>query len=417
MNFALYLSKRLRLTATEKKANTTGVVIAVAGVALAIMVMEITLGVVAGFKKGVTDKLMGFEGQVVVQAAYDYSSGEQERSLSFEPELRKALAEEAPGASVSLRYRMPGLLKTDTDFAGVYFTAHDTAHDFLFEKSCMAEGEFPDYSDSGSIMDIVLSKATAQSLGINPGEKVNVCFFADEAVRMRRFRVAGTYESGFSEYDNTVAFASLEALQGLGDGDSLAGTEIELSGISLDEAAPLAERLQQRLLDDYRDGRTAKLYPVDNITHTGAGYLNWLALLDTNVAVIFVLMLCVAALTLVSSMFILILERIPTIGILRAMGATRSQIRSTFIFMAMKVVGMGLVIGNVLGLGLLALQKAFLIVPLDPGMYFLKYVPVDISVWAVLGLNIGAAAAAWLILILPSGMAAKVSPAVSMRFD
>lgn len=417
MNVAWYISQRLRLTAKGRKANTTGVVIAVAGVALAIIVMEITLAVVAGFKHGITRKLTGFEGQVTVQPAFDYASEQQESYISLTPQLVKTICEVVPEADMALKFSIPGLLKTDTDFAGVYFTAKPSDAGFAFEKSCITAGQFPDYASPDNASKIVISEPTARSLGLGLGDKINVCFFQNEAVKMRRFEVAGLYESGFAEYDATVAFASLPALQRVAGTDSLTATAIELSGVTLSDAARTAERLQTRLLNDYSTGTLAELYPVDNITHTGAVYLSWLSLLDTNVVVIFILMLCVAAFTLISSMFILILERIPTIGILRAMGASRRQVRRVFIFMAMKVVGTGLIIGNALGLTLLLLQKHFQFLPLDPRTYYLHAVPVEISPLAFVLLNLGAIVAAWLILILPSSMAAGISPAVTMRFD
>lgn len=417
MNTPLFISRRLRLTTAGAKANTTGVIIAVAGVALAIIVMEITLAVVAGFKHGITEKLMGFEGQVSVLPAYDYTAERQEPYITLTPELADAISHNTSGAPLSLKFSMPGLLKTDDDFAGIYLTARNHDYAFDFERSCVTDGIFPDYSDEDNGLKLVLSRTVARSMGLETGDKINVCFFIDDAVRMRRFEIAALYESGFAEYDASVAFASLSTLQRLARVDSLTATSVELAGISIPEAAGTAERLQSALLSDYHDGSLPKLYPVDNITHTGASYLSWLALLDTNVVVIFILMLCVAAFTLISSMFILILERIPTIGILRAMGAPRAFVRRVFMLMAMKVVGTGMIIGNVLGIGLLLLQKHLQFIHLDPKVYYLHFVPVEISPLSVLLLNIGAVVAAWLILILPSSMASRVSPAVTMRFD
>jgi len=417
MNFPLYMASRLRLTSAGKKANTTGLTIAVAGVALALMVMEITLAVVTGFKHGITRKLMGFESQVVVQPPYSYDTSTQARYICLSPELSEVIGEEIPDASVSLKISMPGLLKTDSDFAGVYFVGHDSAHDFSFERSCLTKGSFPDFNSDEAKNSIVISQPTASALGLDTGDRINVCFFVNDAVKLRRFDIAGIYESGFEEYDATVAFASLATLQRISSVDSLSGTQIDISGLSVKQTPASAERLQLRLLSDYQANRSDQIFPVDNVTHTGATYLSWLSLLDTNVAVIFILMLCVAGFTLVSSMFILILERIPTIGILRAMGATRRQVREIFIFMAMKVVGIGMLIGNVLALCLLWIQNQYHIVPLDARMYYLDSVPVEISPWAVACLNVGVAVAAWLILILPSIMAAKVSPALSVKFD
>lgn len=417
MNFPLYISRRLQLTSSSRKANTTGVVIAVAGVALAIMIMEITLAVVAGFKSGVTEKLTGFEGQISVLPAYNYNTGEQDQYLSISPSLVATIADVIPEAEISMKFRLPGMIKTNTDFAGVYFTARDSAHDFSFEKNCIVSGEFPDYTLEDNSSKIVISESTARSLRIGLEDKINVCFFVNDNVKMRRLQVAGIYDSGFAEYDGTVAYASLPTLQSIAGVDSTSVTEIELTGVTLSRAAKAAEDLQNRFLLEYRTGEAQEVYPVDNITHTGAVFMSWLALLDTNVVVIFVLMLCVAALTLVSSMFILILERIPTIGILRAMGASRGQVRHVFIYLAMKVVGIGMLLGNLLGIGIVLLQKNFHLIPLDAKMYYLHYVPVEISPLAFVLLNLGAVVVAWLILILPSSMAAWVSPAVTMRFD
>ncbi|MDE5683428.1 MAG: ABC transporter permease, partial [Muribaculaceae bacterium] len=158
-------------------------------------------------------------------------------------------------------------------------------------------------------------------------------------------------------------------------------------------------------------------YPVQTIEQTGAIYFNWLALLDTNVAVIFCLMLCVASFTLVSSLFILVLDNVPAIGILRSVGASRSLIRSIFVDLGMRIVLRGMIIGNVLGLGLLLIQKYTHIVPLDPEAYYLNCVPVEIRPWGFIALNVGVAVASWLVLWIPARTASSVDPAKTINFE
>ena len=164
-------------------------------------------------------------------------------------------------------------------------------------------------------------------------------------------------------------------------------------------------------------GALTRVYRTSDITQTGALYLNWLDLLDTNVVVIFILMLCVAAFTLVSSLFIIILDRVTTIGILRSIGASRSLVSGIFVNIAMKLVGTGLLIGNILGIGLILIQSATHAVPLDPQMYYLSYVPVEINWLWLLLLNVGVGCGAWLILILPARLAARIDPASAMRYE
>lgn len=85
--------------------------------------------------------------------------------------------------------------------------------------------------------------------------------------------------------------------------------------------------------------------------------------------------------------------------------------------MAMRLVGIGMVIGNVIGIGLLVLQKHTHIIPLDPEMYYLDSVPVEINIWSMLALNFGVIAVSWLILILPARLASNIDPAKTMNYQ
>ena len=199
--------------------------------------------------------------------------------------------------------------------------------------------------------------------------------------------------------------------------DSIAGNRIDIRGFAPDDIAAAADKLQSTLVDEAAAGKLDQYYPVDTVLRTGILYFNWLSLLDTNVTVIFILMICVAGLTLVSSLFILILERVPMIGVLRAMGASKSFVRSIFIDMAMRIVGLGMIIGNVAGISLLLLQKYIQAVPLDPDMYYLDSVPVEIRPWAFVALNAGVIVIAWLILVLPARLASSIDPTKAINYE
>lgn len=198
-------------------------------------------------------------------------------------------------------------------------------------------GEWPDYASDSCDNKIVISAPTAQALGLGVGDRVYSTFFIDGNVKMRRHTIAALFQSNFGEYDKTVAYASLRGIQKVAGLDSLGGNRLDIRGVQLEEIATTAERLQAGLISDAAAGRLDQYYPVDSVLRTGALYFNWLSLLDTNVTVIFILMLSVAGLTLISSLFILILERVTMIGVLRAMGATKPFIRRIFIDMAMRL--------------------------------------------------------------------------------
>lgn len=410
----LWISRRLRLGTDGTAAGT---VIAVAGVALALAVMELTLGIVVGFKDEIKRKLMGFDAQISIEAPYDPYTRTQESTLTPSPELMEIIAEAAPDAESRLVLRLPGILKTDSDFEGIVFIGQSPQSDFAFERGNIVEGQWPDYSSDSCRNDIVISRATASALGLGVGDKVYSTYIIDESVKMRRNTVAAIFQADFGEYDRTVAYASLAALQSIAGLGSDEGNRLDLRGLPQDDIAATASKIESAMMSAMSTGRTDVYYPVQTIEQTGAIYFNWLALLDTNVAVIFCLMLCVASFTLVSSLFILVLDNVPAIGILRSVGASRSLIRSIFVDLGMRIVLRGMIIGNVLGLGLLLIQKYTHIVPLDPEAYYLNCVPVEIRPWGFIALNVGVAVASWLVLWIPARTASSVDPAKTINFE
>ena len=415
MNFSLWFSKKLKLNAGGSGANATGITIAVAGVALALAIMECTIAIVGGFKQQITDKIMGFEGQISVLPAFDYSTSQSASTLEASDTLIDFITSEMPDAKVVMKFNQPGILKTPNNFAGAYFIGYGDNYDYTFEKGNLIDGRFPNLQESDK--EICISSAMSERLGLAIGDKVDACFFIDNAIKSRRYEVAGIYNTGFSDYDDTIIFAPIASLQKVANADSLACTSLSLYGINQDDIETDSESLQIKLIDQYRSGKWGELYPVDNVKHTGALYFNWLNLLDTNVIVIFILMSCVAAFTLISSIFILILDHIPTIGLLKALGASNAKIRNIFNFLAMKIVGWGVLIGNVFGLGLLYMQSKFELISLNPEMYYLPYVPVAINWWWIILLNVCLICLAWCLLIIPSRSAAKISPSATLNFE
>ncbi len=417
MKVSLWISRRLRLGGSGS-GSPVAVVIAVAGVALALIVMEFTLAVVTGFKEGIRAKLMGFDAQISVLAPVGSRSDAEPSELRATPQLLEIVRQTVPGdTDLRLSLRRPGMLKTDDNFQGAVYLGQSPDADFVFEKGNIVEGEWPDYSADSCDNKIVLSRTMARSLGLGTGDRVYSTFIVDGNVKLRRHTVSGIYESNFGDYDNTVIYASLRGLQKVAGLDSLSGDRLDIRGIAIDDIEPLSRDLKNALVSAAATDRLDAYYPVDNVFRSGAMYFNWLSLLDTNVTVIFILMLAVAGFTLVSSLFILILERVRTIGILRAIGASRRLVRGIFVDLGFRLVGRGLIIGNIIGIGLLLIQEYFHVIPLDPDMYYLSSVPVRIVAWQFVVLNIGIVFASWLILMIPARAAADTDPSKAIETE
>ena len=195
--------------------------------------------------------------------------------------------------------------------------------------------------------------------------------------------------------------------------DQAGGAELSVADFSrVDAVEEELVRRVNRTVDKY--GET---YSSETIQRANPQIFTWLDLLDLNVWIILALMLCVAGFTMVSGLLIIILERTSMIGVLKALGARNGMVRRTFLWFAVFIIGRGLLIGNVLGIGLIALQHYTGLVKLDAATYYVDTVPVEFSLPAVLLINAATFIVSVLVLIAPSYLASRVRPVKSMRYE
>lgn len=414
MRIDLFIARRLRLSDNNGNRTKTSIRIATAGVVLSIVIMLITLAITSGFKHEIINKLIGFNAPLSIKA-------ETVDLISSQPVINDISAVEAmvadllPTASVEECVQLPAMLKTDDTFAAVVFYGYSGEGHTDFIANNIVEGTIPDYNSSPN--QIVISSSIADMLNLHIGDKINTCFFATEKMRLRNFEIAAIYDSGFSEYDKVVAYSSIYALKKIAGIPECATASLEISGIEYGDISATQQMLQSVLSQAYYDGQLSQSLEVDSIINTGAVYLNWLSLLDTNVVVILVLMTAISSFTLIASLIILILERVNMIGTLKMLGATNSVIRRVFILLDLNVLVKGLIVGNVVALLLIFLQQQFQLLPLDPESYYISFVPVKISLWQVLALNIGAIVVATAVMILPSMIISRLKPATILRYE
>ena len=415
MKETYYIARRLRLG--EEGRNSTSVVIAICGVALSVAVMMLSIAVVSGFKSQIRGKVAGFESQVTINATHidsDTTASGDFDYLTFGPELKTLIDGSGLFSTYDLTIRQPSIIKTDNDFEGIvlYGIANNSKR-AQFLKDNIADEELDGLKDN----EIALSSHTARALSLNKGDKVFAYFFVDGTVKARRFVVAAIYNTNFSDYDKLYAFVPLQTLQKLNGLAENQGTQVDLTCVDGEQIDDSALELQRIMMTASYSGELAGIYQLSTVTQNAMLYLNWLDLLDTNVVVILILMALVSGFTLISSLFIIILERVQTIGLLKAMGASDRQIREVFTAIGWRLVLWGMLGGNVVSLVLIGIQTLFHVVPLDPESYYLSFVPVRIDVVDILLLNAAVFVVSWAMLLVPARSVAKVSPARALRYE
>ena len=415
MNLPFFLARRIYTNNSDKtRVDRPAIRIAIAGVAIGLAVMLVSVSVVFDFKHTIRDKVVGFGSHIQVANFMALQTAEQYPIQMGDSMLN--ILKRIPGVSHVQRYAIKqGILKTETDFLGVAFKGIASEYDISFIRENLVEGVIPKFSDTQATQQILISKTIADQLNLHQGSKVFAYFIDTSGVRTRRFTVAGIYQTNLSQYDRIICFIDFYTAVKLNgwEPDQASGAELSVSNFDklAETEAHVIDRVN-RTIDSY--GET---YSSQTIKEANPQIFSWLDLLDLNVWIILGLMLAVAAVTMISGLLIIILERTTMIGILKALGARNRTIRHTFLWFAVFTIGKGMLIGNLAGIALIAFQHFTGAVKLDPVTYYVSTVPVEFNLPIFFLLNVATLFISVFVLIAPSYLVSKIDPAKSMRYE
>ena len=415
MNVPYFLARRIYAdNDNQKKVSRPAVRIAIIGVAVGLAVMIVSVCVVLGFKHAIRDKVVGFGSHIQV-AEFSMLQQGTDSPIEVDDSVMNVL-QHIEGVKHVQRFAMKqGILKTDSDFLGVAFKGVGPEFDSTFIHQHLLEGVVPKFSDKSSGNKILVSKVMADKLKLTCGSRIFAYFIDDSGVRTRRFTIAGIYQTNLTQYDNVMCYVDLYTAVKLNgwQEDMASGVELQVDNFDkLDEVENRVVKLVNRTTDKY--GNT---YSSKTIKELSPQIFSWLDLLDLNVWIILIIMMAVAAVTMISGLLIIILERTQMIGLMKALGARNPMVRHTFMWFAAFIIGRGLLWGNMIALALVALQYFTGIVKLDPATYYVSSVPVEVNVLFVVLLNIGTLLISLLVLIGPSFLISHIHPAKTMTYE
>lgn len=415
MNLPFFLAKRIYTNnADKKRVDMPAIRIAIAGVAVGLAVMLVSVSVVFGFKHTIRNKVVGFGSHIQVANFMTLQASEQ-YPIQMGDSMLKVLRA-IPGVKHVQRFAVKqGILKTDKDFLGVAFKGIAADYDTTFIHQNLVAGAIPHFSDTVGKQQMMVSQAIADQLNLKLGDKVFAYFIDNTGVKARRFTIAAIYQTNLSQFDKVTCFIDLYTAVKLNawETDQASGAELTVNDFNLlNQTAERVVEKVNRTIDSY--GET---YSSQTIQEMNPQIFSWLDLLDLNVWIILGLMLAVAGVTMISGLLIIILERTAMIGILKAIGARNTTIRRTFLWFAVFTIGKGMLIGNLIGLGLIVLQHYTGLVKLNPATYYVSTVPVEFNLLVWLLLNVATLVISVFVLIAPSYLVSKINPAASMRYE
>ncbi|MDR3652800.1 MAG: ABC transporter permease [Paludibacter sp.] len=413
MSLEYFIAKRIHFQQGKKNVSRPAVRIATIGIAMGLAVMLISIAVVVGFKNEIRNKTIGFGGHIQI-TNFDNNNTYEMNPIKADNALIKRISAIDGVKHVQRFCTKPGIIKTDTEFQGIVLKGIDSGFDWDFFKSNLVEGKILDLTGDSPSNQVVISKYLANLLGLKLGDSFYT-YFIQEQVRARKFKIVGIYSTNFIEYDKLFILADMRQVQSLNDwkADSFSGLEVLITDFNqLDKVGDAVYDATANRFN--KDGNA---YSTQTIKQLNPQIFSWLDLLDMNVWVILILMLAVAGFNMISGLLILILERTNMIGILKSVGATDWSVRKIFLYHSAFLIGKGMLWGNIIGLSLCAIQYFTGIIPLDPEAYYVATVPITFNWLYILLLNVGTLIASLLMMIGPSYLITKITPAKIIRYE
>lgn len=405
MNFPLFLAKRI-IGKGNRTFSRLIVRVAIAGIILGLTIMILAIAVLRGFKQEVIAKQRGFAGDIAV-FQYDLNPSFENRPIVLSDSVKIAIRSIDGVKTLQAYATKPGIINANNEVEGIVIKGISEEYNQEFISSNLVSGKSIDFTNTEeSRKQLIISEVTANRMQLKVGDSF-IMYFVQEPLRKRKLEVVGIYSLGVEDVDESFVIGDLSLIQRLNNWKE---DEVGAYEITINDFNKLSEKTYE----------IAESLPIElralNVEDQYPQVFNWLELLDVNTEVIFILMILVAVINMISALLIMILERTEMIGILKSLGFSNGGIRKVFLYNAAYLVGIGLLFGNILGLGLCYFQDQTHFFSLDQASYYVSYVPVSIKMSDVVFLNIGILLISLLALLIPSGLVSRISPVKAILF-
>lgn len=405
MNTEYFIAGRIAIK-SERTFSKLIVRIAIAGVMLSLAVMILSVGIINGFKTEIQEKVRGYLGDVRI-FKFDLNNSFEMTPFVPAAETINGLKNNKDVEYYQPYATKPAIISVNDEVEGVNFKGIDKSFNWKYITEHLVTGRVINFADSAQAMkEIMISQFTANRLKLKSGDSF-IMNFVQNPPRSRKFTIVGIYSVGVEEIDKGFVLGDLNVIRRLNNWspDEIGAIEIRIKDFA--KLKPVAADLYKNLEVNLKSESVSEFFPA---------IFTWLSLLDVNTRVLLILMMIVGVINMITALLIMILERTNMIGMLKAFGMTDFGVMKIFLYNAIYLVGIGLLLGNVLGLGLAFLQQYTHLFKLDQGSYYLSYVPIQLHFSEVLLLNICTVLICFVVLVLPSLLVSKISPLKAIRF-
>ncbi len=411
MNFEFFIARRIIASKDYKSSISAPIIkIAITAIALGILMMLVSIATGVGLQKKIREKVSAFNGDIIITNFDTNFSNDSQNPISKNQDFYPSFKNIDGITHVQVTATKGGVIRTVTDFEGIVVKGVGDDYNWNYFEDYLVEGNLPDFKGALN-EDVLVSEYLANRLHLKLNDKVTTFFFNDavsKTPRSRGFNIVGIYNSGFQQFDEQFIITDIRHIQRLNkwEADEIGAFEVFVD--DFDQIIPIGQEVYNE---------TGSMLDTQTIRQKYASIFEWIDLFDFNIIMIIGIMILVAGINMITALLVLILERTQMIGILKALGSNDWSVRKVFLYNAMYLIGVGLFWGNVLGIGLLMVQKYGKIIKLNPDTYYVNEAPIYLHWDYILILNLGTFLLCLLMLLIPSYIISKISPVKAMRFE
>ncbi len=411
MNLEYFIAKRL-ITAKNYKSSISSPIIkiAISAIAIGMIMMIVSVATGIGLQQKIRDKVSAFNGQIIIS---NYDNNQSEVTLvpiSKNQDFYPKFNDVSEVTHVQAIASKAGIIRTENAFEGIILKG--VGRDYRWDniKEYIVSGKIPDFSKEIN-QEVLISQFLANRLNLKLGDSFNTFFLKEEQNKLpniRRFKIAGIFNSGFQDFDATFVIGDIRHIQKINKWKSDQVGAFEVFTNDFSNIASIGEQVYEQ---------TSSTLDTKTIVEKYSYIFEWLKLFDFNIIIILAIMIIVATINMIVALLVLILERTQMIGILKALGSSNWLVRKIFLYNAFYLIIRGLFWGNSIGISLLLIQQYFGIITLNPENYYVNQAPVDINLIHIFLLNLLTITVCFLVLLIPSYIITKISPVKAIRFD
>ena len=411
MNFEFFIARRIIASKDYKSSISAPIIkIAITAIAIGVIMMLISIATGIGLQQKIREKVSAFNGDIIITNFDTNFSNDSQNPISKEQPFYPKFKNVEGIKHVQVSASKGGVIRTETDFEGVVVKGVGDDYNWDYFQDYLVKGKLPDFKNDLNA-DVLISEYLANRLHLKLDDKITTFFLNDEVSKVPRplgLKIVGIYNSGFQQFDEQFIIADIRHIQRLNKWDENQIGAFEVFVNDFDEIVPIGEAVYNE---------TGSTLDTQTIRYKYASIFEWLDLFDFNILAIIGIMILVAGINMITALLVLILERTQMIGILKAMGSSDGSVRKIFIYNAMYLIAVGLFWGNLIGIGLLLIQKYGKVFKLNPDTYYVNEAPVYLSLDYILILNAGTFVLCLLMLLIPSFIISKISPVKAIRFE